>query len=166
MEAPATLELLAEISIGLIGFAGVVTALGRSKLAIQVRSFRTRALVLNSGTALFGSLLPLILLNAGLSVPTVWITSSIALALIMAFSLAWVTSQTRNLMSQAGVPSAVTILIIVFASFVAFALLYSSFFANGFLPRIYPAAVFWSLSLGVFHFCMLVISIELPGESS
>ena len=165
MEALSTLELLAEISIGLIGFAGVVTALGRSKLAIEIRSFRTRALLLNSGTALFGSLLPIILANIGLSTSITWVSSSVVLVLLMAASLSWVISNSRNLMTQAEVPRGVTISIILLASLALLVLLYTTFFAVSSLPGIYAAAVFWCLGLGVFHFCLLVVSIELPGES-
>ena len=51
-------ELLAELSIGLLGFTGVVSALGRSRLTAEVRAFRVGALVSYSSTSLLGSILP------------------------------------------------------------------------------------------------------------
>jgi hypothetical protein len=161
----STLELLAEISIGLIGFAGVVTALGRSKLATEVRYFRTIALLLNGGAALFGSLLPIILFNSGLSASTLWISSSVALGLIMTSSLLWVSFKARKLIAQSELPAGMTVLIVFLSSLVGLVLLYAAFFASSSLPRIYPGAVFWSLALGIFHFFILVISIEVPSES-
>ena len=165
MNSLDTLELLAEISIGLIGFAGVVTALGRSKLTIEIRAFRTRALLMNSALALFGSLLPVILFGTALSESTVWISSSITLAIAMTAALVWAAFSLRHLLDQAGLPAFVTISIITLTFFVLIHLLYSALFASHSLAHIYPVAVFWSLALGTFHFCMLVISIELPGET-
>ena len=51
-------EILAEISIGLIGFAGVVVALGRSALSRSTRKFHLIMLFANGAAALWGSLSP------------------------------------------------------------------------------------------------------------
>ena len=51
-------DTLAEISIALIGFAGVVGALGRSRLPSEVLSMRLRMLFASGSMALWGSLCP------------------------------------------------------------------------------------------------------------
>ena len=51
MPDTGALALFAEISIGLVGFTGVVSALGRSRLPPAIRSFRILALLLYSVVA-------------------------------------------------------------------------------------------------------------------
>lgn len=51
-------EILAEISIGLIGFAGVVVALGRSALPREAQRFHLVMLFANGAAAMWGSLSP------------------------------------------------------------------------------------------------------------
>ena len=51
-------EILAEISIGLIGFAGVVVALGRSSLSSTARRFHLVMLFANGAAAMWGSISP------------------------------------------------------------------------------------------------------------
>ena len=52
MNDPAGFEILAEIAIGLIGFAGVVVAIGKSKLDGPEQTVRLRLLFLNGVVAL------------------------------------------------------------------------------------------------------------------
>ena len=54
----AEFEILAEISIGLIGFAGVVVALGRSALSRAAQRFHLVMLFANGAAAMWGSLSP------------------------------------------------------------------------------------------------------------
>ena len=63
----SSLELLAELSIGLVGFAGVVSALGRSRLTDATRSFRVQALLVNGVTSLTFSIMPIVLLGYDLN---------------------------------------------------------------------------------------------------
>jgi hypothetical protein len=53
-------EILAEVSIGLVGFAGVVVALGRSELPSSTQKFHLTMLFANGVAALWGSLSPTI----------------------------------------------------------------------------------------------------------
>jgi hypothetical protein len=53
-------EILAEVSIGLVGFAGVVVALGRSELSSSTQNFHLTMLFANGVAALWGSLSPTI----------------------------------------------------------------------------------------------------------
>ena len=53
-------EILAEVSIGLIGFAGVVVALGRADLSRSAQKFHLTMLFANGVAALWGSLSPTI----------------------------------------------------------------------------------------------------------
>jgi len=53
-------DVLAEIAIALIGFAGVVVALGRSSLPVETLRFRLVLLFVNGSIALWGGLTPAI----------------------------------------------------------------------------------------------------------
>ena len=165
MDVLPTLELLAEISIGLIGFAGVVSALGRSTLQTEVRMFRTKALLFNSGNALLSSLIPLVLIHYDVSETTLWFVSGLAILSFMAISLAWVLMGIKNLLANGEIPPLATLLLVLIAFCVVIALLYGLFLAPTLLTTIYLTAVFWALAMGVFHFCMLVISIEFPEQT-
>ena len=60
MDNIQSFDVLAEISIALIGFAGVVVALGRSSLPREALRFRLVLLFVNGATALWGGLTPAI----------------------------------------------------------------------------------------------------------
>ncbi|MCZ6460175.1 MAG: hypothetical protein O6766_12540, partial [Gammaproteobacteria bacterium] len=89
MPDTGALELFAEISIGLVGFTGVVSALGRSQLPPAIRSFRILALLLYSVVALGGSLLPIVLLNHGISTMTTWLVSAVSLVVAQIAIMVW-----------------------------------------------------------------------------
>lgn len=61
---PAGFEILAEIAIGMIGFAGVVVAIGKTKLDGAEQTVRLRLLFLNGVVALWGGLSPSIAVYA------------------------------------------------------------------------------------------------------
>ena len=58
MNDPAGFEILAEIAIGLIGFAGVVVALGKTSIDAIEKRVRLRLLFLNGVVALWGGVSP------------------------------------------------------------------------------------------------------------
>ena len=77
MEAFDTLLTLAEVSLGLAGFAGIVVVFGRGPGALApADSFRLLALVGCSLGTLFLSLIPIALASLGLPEPTLWQWSS------------------------------------------------------------------------------------------
>ena len=160
MTDTTALELFAEISIGLVGFAGVVSALGRSRLPPTIRAFRISALLLYSVMALGGSMLPIVLLNHGMTEATAWLTSAIALASAQLATAAWALKTIPRLLrdDQSLAPFARVVTPIFFLAILY--LLYGIFFDRASLSAIYLVGIFCSLGLGVFHFFMLVVSIS------
>jgi hypothetical protein len=76
----ADLELLAELSVAILGFSGITVVLGHSKFDALSASTRIQGLILSSGIALILSLLPTIGLNLALS-------SVLAIALTLSFAM-------------------------------------------------------------------------------
>jgi hypothetical protein len=77
LDAFETLLTLAEVSIGLAGFAGIVVVFGRGPGALPpADSLRLAALVGASLGTLFLSLMPIVLNALGLSEPELWQWSS------------------------------------------------------------------------------------------
>ena len=161
MADTSALELFAEISIGLIGFAGVVTALGRSRLPLPTRSFRIWALLLYSIVALGGSLFPIVLSNYGLNASSVWLTSSIVLVTAQLTMLAWAAKTIPPLVRDGHLPTALAGVVFALYMLVALYLVYGILFARASLSAIYLVGIFFGLCLGVFHFFHLVISVPM-----
>jgi hypothetical protein len=83
LDAYDTLLTLAEVSIGLAGFAGIVVVLGRGPGALPAAdSLRLAALVGASLGTLFLSLAPIALNALGLSEPEVWRWSSAVMVIL------------------------------------------------------------------------------------
>jgi len=163
---PGTLETFAELSIGLIGFAGVVSALGKSRLHIETRSFRIMALLLYSVTALLGSVLPIVLFSFELDPPEAWIISSIVFALVYAGIIVWGSFRLRRLALGGHIPAFMALALWSIGVLVVLSLIYALLFAASSLHSFYLAAVSWALGMGVFHFCMLVVSIQVQDENT
>ncbi len=157
MPDTTALELFAEISIGLVGFAGVVSALGRSRLPPAIRSFRISALLLYSMTALGGSLLPIVLLNHGISAMSVWLSSAVVLVSAQAATMAWAARAIRTRVRDDQLSPRVVITI--FTAVILY-VLYGIFFDRTSLAAIYLVGISFSLGLGVLHFFVLVVSIQ------
>ena len=166
MTDPGTLETFAELSIGLIGFAGVVSALGKSRLHIETRSFRIKALLLYSVTALLGSLLPIVLLSSELDPPGTWVISSIVFVLVCAGILIWGAYRLRRLALGGHIPAFMALALWSIGALVVIGLIYALLFATSSLHSVYLFGVAWALGMGVFHFCMLVVSIQLQDENN
>jgi hypothetical protein len=160
----SALELVAEISIGLIGFAGVVATFARSRMPPAVRSFRVTALMLNGATALIGSLLPIVLLNYGITPSATWVAAGGVVIAWQAAVLAWAAATLRELFRNGQIPRKVTLVVLSLASMVLLYLVYGTLFDHVALPAIYLAVLAFSLMLGLFHFLMLVVSIQSVDE--
>jgi len=166
MQDLSVLDVFAEVSIGLLGFAGVVSALGWSRLPPSTKTFRVLALLLYGVASLAGSLFPLILSRFNLEIDSVWMVSAASLLGIQIgiffylTTLIWRLVQNEELSSSlALVVSGMSILAMVFVA-------YGILFAEPLLPAIYVVGVSASLSLGVFHFFKLVISIQSDGHDN
>jgi hypothetical protein len=163
---PSTLETFAQLSIGLIGFAGVVSALGKSRLHIETRSFRIKALLLYSVTALLGSVLPMVLLSFELGPLKVWLISGTVFALVCIGIVMWGAVALRRLAIAGHIPAVLAVGLWGIGALVVLLLIYALVFATPSLQSIYLVGLFWALGMGVFHFCMLVVSIQLQDEGT
>ena len=164
MSDTSTLELFAEISIGLVGFAGVVTALGRSRLPPSTRRFRIRALLLYGIIALGAALLPVILFDYGISAMSVWVSSAVVLIFAQLAMLVWAAKTIPPLVREGRLPASLARLVTAFLFVAILYLAYGIVFARPSLSAIYAVGVFSSFGLGVFHFFNLVISIPFGDE--
>lgn len=161
----ATLELFAELSVGLVGFAGVVSALGHSRLSVETRSFRIGALLINSVNALAFSLFPLLLSAHGLSEDVQWKIATILLVLAQIGTITWSARRVSSLSSEE-VPNLIRVIMF---SFIILAVVYESYgivFDLDSLSAIYLVGVAVSFGVGLFHFCILVLSIQISTEST
>lgn len=85
---PDSLQTIAEISIGLAGFSGLIVALRRNPGPLtEVHKFRLRILLANTFAAMFLSLLPDLLLSFRVPEGRIWFDSS---ASMLGFSLLFV----------------------------------------------------------------------------
>jgi hypothetical protein len=89
MEGADTLQLLAELSIGVLGFSGVVAVLGRRGLGewTDLDRVRFRIMVRIAAIVLVLSLLPFPFRSAGLGASSVWSWASGSGALLFALFL-------------------------------------------------------------------------------
>ncbi len=87
---PDSLQTIAEISIGLAGFSGLVVALRKASGPIdEIQKYRLRILFSLSFGAMFLSLLPDTLVNFGVPDERVWIDSSAAIFACSFLFIAW-----------------------------------------------------------------------------
>ena len=161
----STLELLAEISIGLVGFAGVVSALGRSRLSKATLSFRIGALLINSVTALVFSILPLLLAAHGVSVNVQWTIATALLVLAQTGTITWSARWVSSLSGEE-VPNLIRVVMFSLIVLTIMYELYGIFFDPPSLSSIYIVGVSVSFGIGLFHFCILVLSIHVSTEST
>ena len=87
---PDSLQTIAEISIGLAGFSGLVVALRKGSGPLDdIQKYRLRILFSLSFGAMFLSLLPDMLVNFGVPDERVWIVSSAAIFACSFLFIAW-----------------------------------------------------------------------------
>jgi hypothetical protein len=87
---PDSLQTIAEISIGLAGFSGLVVALREGSGSLDdIQKYRLRILFSLSFGAMFLSLLPDTLMNFGVQDERVWIGSSAAIFTYSLLFIAW-----------------------------------------------------------------------------
>lgn len=160
------LETFAQLSVALIGFAGVVSALGKSQLHIDARAFRIRALLLYSAAALFGSLLPIVFASFELSATIVWVASTSLLTLALVGIFLWLGVIVRRLTSGGHLSNALARSLRGIAILVIVLLIWGTAFSRAYLHSIYLVGLLWTLGMGVFHFYKLVISIQLHDDGT
>ena len=98
MELPGSLQTIAEISIGLAGFSGLIVALRKDLGTIsEIQKYRLQILLSLSFGALFLSLLPELLLSFEVGIDGVWKLSSICLSFYSVLFLTWWISASRRI---------------------------------------------------------------------
>ena len=158
------LGTFAQVSIALVGFAAVVSVLGRSRLSPIARLFRIRALLFRGMTALVGSLVPVVLHKFGLSATSLWLSSNVLLfCLILAVSLhSW---HHLRALHRSGSPTPRTVYFHQPINVgVLILMAYGIAFDQSQLPAIFFVGIFWSLLAGLVQFVLLIMSIELSGS--
>lgn len=98
MALPEYLQTIAEISIGLAGFSGLVVALRKNPGPLtDVQKFRLQILLMLAFGAMFLSLLPELLLSFGFATDALWKLSSVCLTLYSLFFLYWWIAASRRI---------------------------------------------------------------------
>jgi hypothetical protein len=147
LEAFDTLLTLAEVSLGLAGFAGIVVVFGRGPGELApADSFRLLALVGCSLGTLFLSLIPIALGFVGVPEPALWQWSSAMLIAVAVPAHLFAFSRIRR--DAAAIFEVVPVYLLPFGAFL--------FLAN-FVAQICNAlGVGWSPSFGVYLFGLLL----------
>lgn len=159
-----SLYLFAELSIGLLGFSGVVSALGRSRLSVDVRRFRINALLSFSTVTCFASLLPILLNNYAIEPERLWVICSIMLVAGILVGPSVTAFSHSEIMRTDPFLRVVRIPIFALLAVILIYVGYGLFFAREDLSAIYLVGVSYLLAMGIFHFCMLVASIQFDEE--
>ena len=90
MEIPGFYQTIAEISVAIAGFSGLIIALRKDSGPLTaVQKYRLQVLLLLSFGAMFLSLVPEFLLNWGVSAETLWLVFAITLIVCSLLFLAW-----------------------------------------------------------------------------
>lgn len=94
---PDSLQTIAEISIGLAGFSGLIVALRKNTGPLtDVQKYRLRILFAMTFGAMFLSLLPDLLLNFHVPDERLWFDSSAAMFIYSAFFVSWMIAGARR----------------------------------------------------------------------
>ena len=155
-----TLSLFAELAIGLLGFSGVVSALGRSKLPVAVREFRVVALLVYSAMTCLASLLPIVLMSYQFELSLTWMMSGTALMVLLLFVPLITALRFTSVLSTDTSLRVIRVPVYVLLVTVWVYLGYGLLFNLENLQAIYLVGVSYLLAMGIFHFCMLVSSIQ------
>ena len=146
------LDVLAEVSVALLGFSGLMVVLGHSRFHQLGVEYRMQGLLYAASVAFVGCMLPLV----GIPLPA----SVLVLALAMSFLGAWVgrASFGRRARSRQVNP------ILIWTLFPPFVLLTIALWLSPlFTPEsnfaVFKFAIGWNLLLAVVYFIRLVLSV-------
>ena len=156
--------LLGEVAIGIIGFAAIVTVLGRSSLTEEVRAFRLRMLFINASMCLWGAFAPLIA-TLFVEPPAAWMAAALMYgALAIPFNLVSL-ARIVNLAIQRQIgligvyvimPVNVVTLVFLVAAIVWF---------NEFVLQALALSIVFFVFIALFHFFQLVNSLRSEAQS-
>lgn len=162
MDDFSTFETVAEISIAIIGFAGVVAALGKTRLDPTEARFRLIMLFVNGAIALWGCLTPSLASNF---TADPWLLAGWLYfpALLTGNAYAW-----RNLYSLIKAGNLVPKMFYVVTPLIVVSLIYLLVSLLFFPTQIEGAqltSVLLILYLGLYHFFLLVSRLKLNDDA-
>ena len=155
---PEILDVLAEIFIALVGFSGVVIALGRSKIPEEAREFRIKALLFSGSVGLGGALLPGVLIEF---TSDIWRFCAAALAIFMVINLIWALRRLVPMKRQ-GLAPPMTFWLVTIVTLSLICGLVVSVILPSILPptSAYVAALAWHVYLAMNHFARLILAVR------
>jgi hypothetical protein len=167
MQHTDLLLTLAQLFVALAGFAGILAALGRFRLAPEPAAFRAHVVIAVALLALLASLLPLVLDAARLPNQAMMRLSASFLGSGAIAICAWAWQRLRPPRSAGPRDAriAATAAYAIIAALVIALFAVGAGFVADLAPAIYLSALFFCIALCAFHFFALVLAIELGGNS-
>lgn len=175
MEASGTLQVIAEIAVAFIGFAGIVGALARGQLSPEdPHSWLGFWTMIEFGLAmLLAALLPSLLFHLGTDTPSLWGFSSGVLALYLLVHLTFVTP--LFIRARRGVSWPLGIVLLDVATFICLLLAFVSQTLNafdvgfdtgigGFLVGLYLLLMVSGLNFALLAYLLLLPEMESPND--
>ena len=155
------LSILAEVAIGIAGFSGIVAVFGRRSSGHWSTAERVRlsGLLVQSFTALFFSVAPLILFSIPISEPTVWKSLSLLFTASRIQSLVAGIGVARRLLGLPAPDREVT-LVLTWVMVAGDALVLAVLMVNALfwgVAWLYLSAICWSLAIAAILFARLVL---------
>jgi hypothetical protein len=158
MPIPDVFASLTEVCIAIIGFAGVVAALGKSQLPINVRSTRIKALLFASSVGLVGSLLPAFLTQFPIPL---WQTSAGLLALCIWFNAVWARKEISKLHRTGYTSPVVYWFFNIGTGLMIISLAFAAYLDSASIIGIYLMGIGWQVLLAMNHFFRLIIAVQI-----
>lgn len=153
----SVLELVAEVSIGFVGFAGVIAAIRSTTETTRSDAIGMTLIVVNTFGVALGALVLLLLMSVGLDGQDLWMSASVAIALIFTISLVWLAVALRgsaalrkarlSLVFMFGIGSIITIANGLNAFGIVFRKEFGPVFAGG----------VWVLGLSAYNFATMLL---------
>jgi hypothetical protein len=160
------LQTIAQISLAFAGFAGVVAAFSKFRLAPEAAIFRVRLMVVIALAILLFSLFPFLPPKFGVTELATWRLSAFLLSIVVLIIAFWSWRHLKPLY-QAGLLKTQKITVVWYSAgaLLCVGLLGSAAGLFGSLASaIYVTGLFFSLALCSFYFVMLMIAVELDTE--
>ena len=159
-----TLQLIAELSIGLAGFAGIVAALGRraqGEWDPQERA-RLESLLWAAGGGVVFSVAPLVVASSGLPEVTIWRVGNGVFALAHVVVAAWFFQRRGLTLSSQDTDARILAAVVpIVGALVGGLILGQLAVALGFLTDLgaflYQTALLWCLVVGLLQFVFLLL---------
>ena len=156
-------QIFAELSVAFAGFAGVVGAFSKFRVAQEAITLRVRFLILVALTVLIGSILPPVLVAINVSEVVTIRVSALVMGICIAPVLVWAWRSLRPL-QRAGLIQTQTITVIIYILAGPLVIGYFVVAAGG-LPTlaaaIYLGGLFFGIVCCCWYFVLLMFSVDI-----